>query len=61
MLAETIGEAVAEMIDDALADEVKALRLEITTLQETMNELKAVVRAENAKVIDLPNPIRRAN
>ena len=53
--------AVAEVIDDALAEEVKSLRLEITQLQETLEELRKLMKAEGAKVIDLPNPLRRAN
>jgi hypothetical protein len=44
-----------------LADEVKALRLEATALAETVDELRAILRAENAKVVNLPNPLRRAN
>ena len=44
-----------------LAEEVKSLRIEITALQAVIDELRAVIRAESAKVIDLPNPMRRAN
>jgi hypothetical protein len=44
-----------------LADEVKALRIEVTQLKETIAELRSVIKSEKAKVIDLPNPMRRAN
>jgi hypothetical protein len=37
------------------------LRIEITALQAVIDELRAVIRAESTKVIDLPNPMRRAN
>jgi hypothetical protein len=43
-------------VHDHLADEVKALRIEVTQLQETIAELRSVIRSERAKVIDLPNP-----
>ena len=64
----TIGEdsrKAIEMIYEDIAEEVKALRVEITTLQATLDQsfeqLRSMVRADKAKVIDLPNPLRRAN
>ena len=46
---------------DHLADEVKALGIEVTQLQETIEQLRSIIKSEKAKVIDLPNPMRRAN
>jgi hypothetical protein len=40
-------------------DQVKALRIEVKALQEMREELRSVMKADKARVIDLPN--RRAN
>jgi hypothetical protein len=65
---EAVLTAVAQEISDEreamggqLAEEVRSLRIEITALQAVIDELRAVIRAESTKVIDLPNPMRRAN
>jgi hypothetical protein len=65
---EAVLTAVAEEISNEreamqgqLAEEVKSLRIEITALQAVIDELRAVILAESAKVIDLPNLMRRAN
>jgi hypothetical protein len=65
---EAVLTAVAEEISDEreamegqLAEEVRSLRIEITALQAVIDELRAVILAESAKVIDLPNLMRRAN
>jgi hypothetical protein len=41
------------------AQEVKSLRLEVTALQETLEESRSITKADGAKVIDLPS--RKAN
>ena len=46
-------------MQDESAQEVKSLRVEVTALQETLEELRSVMKADKAKVIDMPN--RRAN
>jgi nitrate/nitrite-specific signal transduction histidine kinase len=56
-----VGDVISEerrAMKDSLAQEVKALRIEITALQETMEELRALNHSEKARVIDMP---RRAN
>jgi hypothetical protein len=72
---EALCEALAELLGqerdhaaDHLADEVKTLRLELTTLQEALAEMrtvvdavKAVVDSNGAKVIEMPAPRTRAN
>jgi hypothetical protein len=46
-------------MQDRLVEETKALRLEVTALQETADELRAVIKSERAKIIEMPS--RRAN
>jgi hypothetical protein len=57
-------EKAITMIYEDIADEVKALRLEITklkaTLEQSVEQLRGLVKSDNAKVIDLPQQ-RRAN
>jgi hypothetical protein len=62
---EAIGDAVGQLIEeehkvmiDKLEDEIKGLRLEVTTLTETMDELRRLMKADGAKIIDMP---RKAN
>ncbi|WP_027528045.1 hypothetical protein [Bradyrhizobium sp. Ec3.3] len=59
-IAEEINNAVTEA-HDHLAGEVKSLRIECTQLQETITELRSIIKSEKAKVIDLPNLLRKAN
>jgi hypothetical protein len=49
------------MMHAHLAEEVKSLRIEVTALEETIEQLRSIIKSEKAKVIDLPNPLRRAN
>ena len=58
-IAEEMNNLVNE-VHDHLADEVKGLRVEVTALEETVEQLRSIINAEKAKVIDLPN-LRRAN
>ena len=73
---EALCEALAELLGqerdeaaDRLSDETKALRLELTTLQEALAEMRTVVdhlktlaNADKARVIEMPAPpLRRAN
>jgi hypothetical protein len=64
VINEEVKKAIEQIYDDVAA-EVKALRLEIAALQSTLEQsveqLHGMVRADKAKVIDLPNPLRRAN
>jgi hypothetical protein len=65
---EGLSEAVVDLITQErkamrnnLADQIKELRLEVTALEGTLEELRRCLRSQDAKVIDLPNPMRRAN
>ena len=72
---EALCEALAELLGqerdeaaDRLSDETKALRLELTTLQEALAEMRTVVDAvkkvidsDRAKVIEMPPLRARAN
>jgi hypothetical protein len=69
-LANAIGESLAELLDEergeyqrALADEVRGLRLELAALEGTLSELRRMLTAERAAVLDLPAlpSARRAN
>jgi hypothetical protein len=60
IMAEEVKAAI-NLIYDELMEDVKAVRKEIMELRSTMDQLRSMVRAESAKVIDLPNPLRRAN
>ena len=58
-------EVVAEALDkerqavkNDLADEVRCLKLELTEMQTTLTELRAVLAAERSRTIDLPDPLR---
>jgi predicted nucleic acid-binding Zn-ribbon protein len=54
---------MSKALDDAyndLAEEARSLRIEVTALQETVEQLRSIIKSEKAKVIDLPNLLRRA-
>ena len=66
IMIEAVGETLGQMRADAkdqLHDEVKALRLELAALQDTLDELRRVVGGDGGgKVLDMPNFLRtRAN
>jgi hypothetical protein len=44
-----------------LEDEVRSLRIELCNLESTVAELRSVINAEKAKIIDLPNFRRVTN
>jgi hypothetical protein len=61
-----MGEALGEFVRRAneatkseLEDSIRALRLELTAMDQTLAELRRVIAAEKAQVIDLPgSPLR---
>jgi hypothetical protein len=64
-LGDEVRKAI-EMIYEDVADHVKELRREIATLRSTLEasheQLRAIVHSsDRAKVVDLPNPLRRAS
>jgi hypothetical protein len=63
-LGDEVRKAIVQIYDD-IADEVKGLQREIVVLKSTLDrsfeELRSVAKTDNAKVIDMPNPLRRAN
>jgi hypothetical protein len=65
---EGLSEGIADLLakerkamKNNLAEEIKALRVEIMALKETMAELKKIANSDGAKIIDLPNPRQKAN
>jgi hypothetical protein len=59
-----VRKAIEQIYEDTGA-EVKQLRTEILTLQavvdQSVNELRGLVKADGTKVIDMPNQRRAAN
>jgi hypothetical protein len=68
LMTQSVGEALGQMLAKEredykreLSDEVRQLRIELSNLESTISELRSLVKAERAKVIDLPPLLRRAN
>jgi hypothetical protein len=68
LITQSVGEALGQMLAKEredykreLSDEVRQLRIELSNLESTISELRSLVKAERAKVIDLPPLLRRAN
>jgi hypothetical protein len=60
VVAEALVEKLAEERKEAkreLADELRALRIELAETQTTLSEFRKVLADERAKVVDLPNPL----
>jgi hypothetical protein len=64
LLGEVIGASCRRQRREAkqeLSDELRSLKIEVANLETTLAELRTVVSAERAKVIDLPLQQRRVN
>jgi uncharacterized protein YlxW (UPF0749 family) len=62
-IVELLASEMSKALDDAyndLAEEARSLRIEVTALQDTVEQLRSIIKSEKAKVIDLPNLLRRA-
>src|SRR5262245_1174555 len=58
VLAGVISELRGECAD-ALSSEVRRLNVELSELSHTVNELRNLLRAEQARTIDMPSPLGR--
>jgi hypothetical protein len=57
-VGEAIGQLLAEHEQRArseLQDEIRSLRIEVTALDETIRELRSIINAQGARVVDLPS------
>jgi len=64
VIGKALGGVVSQAHKDArleLSEEVRKLRIELSNLETTLNELRAVIALEKARVVDLPSPLRRVN
>jgi hypothetical protein len=62
------GEAVGNLLDkqydrikSEIEDSMKARRIEIAALQQVVSELRGLINADSAKLVDIPSPLRRTN
>jgi hypothetical protein len=67
LMQRAVGDAISLLLEKErdehrreLQDEIKSLRIELTNLEATLAELRALTASERAQVIDIPSPLARS-
>ena len=63
----SVGEAISQLLEkereeyrQQLSTEIRELKIELTNLEITLSELRAVMASERAQAIDMPSPLTRS-